>query len=457
MSTSFVFPCEPTGENRRIELAGIDLWITPRIDNVFVYPSKLYPNQLQEALGRSLAKWPLVCGRFLVVDQKRYFIEMSDNAIPVIFVDNGELKNWPLDLSVVLDTAEGRLQPFLDEIPSARLLHGSVDEPLFRLKITNLTRSGECVMGASWAHILGDACACLNFLHTFSQLYQHIEPSIPSPIFERRLWSQNEVDPSLLPTMRHLCDAVPIEHNLQRNLPTKVTHDHMNIRFTGEQLASLHAMANDTTLTVHDVLLAYIIRTMNSTCYFTDDMIIRHTNMIINYRGVSDSIAPSALVANCTLRMLSDTFEDPLSLRSISKSIRKSILRSRNEKYLESWLATADGLMRDMARDELQVNIDPFDNGIVINSNFRYDWANLVDFGHTDQCRFHTDGTTNLFLRIFRLNPSTTDARGIERDRDGAEVAFRMEKNLKKQFVDTLQRDFDEKFVSVKKWNECMT
>ena len=157
------------------------------------------------------------------------------------------------------------------------------------------------------------------------------------------------------------------------------------------------------------------------------------------------------LAANCTLRMLSENFGDPYSLLSIASSIRKSIFRSRNEKFLESWLATADGLMRDMVRDRLAVNVDPFDNGIVINSNFRYDWANLVDFGHTDNCRFHTDGTTSLFLRIFRLNPTKNGDQWVKRDQAGAEVAFRIEKNLKTKFLDAVQRDLQEDFTTIKK------
>ena len=287
MTSASVFPSTPTGNNRRIELAGTDLWITPRIDNVFIYPSKLDSDRFKEALGRTLAIWPLVCGRFLIFDEQHYVIEMSDHAIPVLFAENSEIEKWPLGLSVVLDSAEGLLQPFLDEIRSARLLEGDANEPLFRLKTTHLTRSDEWVLGASWAHILGDACACLNFLQTLSQLYQQMESSIPSPIFERRLWLKNEADPALLPTMRHLRDAVSVEHNLQSDMLDPVTHDHVYVQFTGEQLTRLHALAlGDNTLSVHDVLLGYIILTLNSSCFVAEDTSIRHTNMIINYRGV---------------------------------------------------------------------------------------------------------------------------------------------------------------------------
>ncbi|CAF2795490.1 unnamed protein product [Rotaria sp. Silwood2] len=446
-----IFPSSFTGANRRIELAGTDLWITPRIDNVFVYPSNLDLNRLNDALGHILTLWPLVCGRLLLLDEEHYVIEMSDKAVPVTILDNTELRQWPLNSNVVWDTVEGQLQPFLDEVQTTKLWHGSPDEPLFRLKITRLVQSGEWVLGTSWAHVLGDACACLNFLHTFSRFYQQMEIPILLPSFERRLWSKNEVDRSLLPTMRHLCDALSIEQIQEKMRTEQETHVQVNVHFSGEQLARLRTLVDDSTLTIHDIMIAYIILTLNVSCFQKDETIIRHTNIIVNYRGVSNSITVPGLVANCTLRVLSENFDNPYSLLNIAQSIRRSILKSRDRKFLESWLATADELMRDMAHNEHEANTDHFENGIVVNSNFRYDWAGLVDFGYSDKCRFYTDGTSDLFLRVFRLNPIYDGTQWIMRDREGAEVAFKFEKNILKNFLDAWQRDVNENFINVKK------
>ncbi|CAF3374906.1 unnamed protein product [Rotaria sp. Silwood1] len=446
-----IFPSSFTGGNRRIELTGTDLWITPRIDNVFVYPGDLDLNRLKDALSHILALWPLVCGRLLLHDEEHYIIEMSDKAVPVTILDNTELIQWPLNSNVVRDNVEGQLQPFLDEVQTTKLWHGCPNEPLFRVKITRLIRSGQWVLGTSWAHVLGDACACLNFLHTFSCSYQQMELPALLPSFERRLWSKNEVDRSLLPTMRHLFDALSTEQIQEKMMIEQETHVQLNIHFSGEQITRLRTLVDDSTLTIHDIMIAYIILTLNVSCFKKDEMIIRHTNIIVNYRGVSDSIATPGLVANCTLRILSDNFEDPYSLLNIAQSIRRSILKSRNRKFLESWLATADELMRDMACNEREVNIDHFENGIVVNSNFRYDWAGLVNFGHFDKCRFYTEGTTVLFLRIFRLNPIYNGTQWIMRDREGAEIAFKIEKNIKNNFIDAWQRDINENFINVKK------
>lgn len=149
MESCLVFPTSPTGNQRRIELAGVDLWISPRIDNIFVYPSQVDIHQLKQALSHTLSLWPLVAGRFLFVDDEHYVIEMSDQGIPFSVVNDTELLRWPLDHHVVLDSSEGRLQMFLDEVSTSELYRGSIDEPLFRIRLTHLTQSGEWIMATS--------------------------------------------------------------------------------------------------------------------------------------------------------------------------------------------------------------------------------------------------------------------------------------------------------------------
>jgi hypothetical protein len=50
-SSCLVFPSTPTGNNRRIELAGFGLWKISYTDNVlFVYLSTINTDQFKEAL-----------------------------------------------------------------------------------------------------------------------------------------------------------------------------------------------------------------------------------------------------------------------------------------------------------------------------------------------------------------------------------------------------------------------
>ncbi|CAF1093864.1 unnamed protein product [Adineta steineri] len=450
MQSWLIPPIPPTGNNQRIELAGLDLWISHCINDVFVYPADLDIDRLKQALSRTLSLWPLIAGRFLLINDEHYIIEMSDNGIPLSFVENTELTQWPLNLNVVLDAAEDRLTKFIDKVSTAKLLRGSLDEPLLRIKITRLVQSGEWIMGTSWAHVLGDAFAYMKFLNTFSRFYQQLEPLEPSPIFERRLWNRENADQSVLRFLKHLTDGVSAKQNFEKAMRDQTTHDQINIHFSGEELAQLHKLAGNVMLTIQDVMTAYVILTLNTHCFENNEQIIQHTNTIVNYRGVVDSIASPGLMANCSLKMVSENFEDPYCLSSIAKSIRHSIIRSRDSSFLYSLLATADGLMRNLARDDLELNTDHIPHGCLNNSNYRYDWADLVDFGYTNKCRFHTEGTAPLFLRIFRLNPVFDGTHWMERDRKGAEIAFRIEKSMKQKFIDAWQRDIKENFIQVK-------
>ncbi|CAF0830172.1 unnamed protein product [Didymodactylos carnosus] len=143
MTSWLVPPSSPTGNSRRIELAGIDLWIFARTDKVFVYPSELDIDRLKDALSRTLSVWPLVAGRFLLLDGGHYSIEMSDNPIPITYAENTDLATWPANLNIVAELHHNPLVPFIDEVQIITLLHGSQDEPLFRLKLTRLVQSGE--------------------------------------------------------------------------------------------------------------------------------------------------------------------------------------------------------------------------------------------------------------------------------------------------------------------------
>jgi len=452
MAPSFlVFPSIPTGNNHRIELAGTDLWTIVRIDNVFVYPSEINIDQFKDALGHTLSLWPIAAGRTILENDEHYIIEMCDNPIPVTLVVNNHLNKWPLNSNVIVELNEKLLSTFIDQVQVLKLFHNSSNEPLVRFKLTHIVESGEWVLGISWYHVLGDAAACLHFSNTLSRFYQRMEPTKPLPIFERRLWRENEADQSLLSIMKQLRDAKPSEIIFKNTFADQINYDQLNLHFSGKQLAELRTLAGGDNITIHDALTAYIILTLNTYCYYnTDEYRILRTNTAVNHRGVSNTIAPQGQVANAIFMMLSDNFDDPYSLSNIAKTIRRSINQSRDSKFLEPWLATADGLMRKNLKNNKLPDLGRFSNEVVVNSNFRYDWANLVDFGYTDKCRFYTAWSGALYLRVFRLNPQKYGNEWLSRDRDGAEVSFRIEKDLKEKFINAWQRDINENFNNVK-------
>ncbi|CAM4829775.1 unnamed protein product [Rotaria magnacalcarata] len=450
MVTSFVSPSPPTGNGRHIELAGIDLWLDARIDNIFVYPCSLNLDRFKEALSHTLSRWPLVAGHLLLLDNDRYFIEMVDHAIPISIVNNHSLSQWPFDSTVVVENGYSSMKSYFNFVQNQKLLDNSPYEPLLRIKITHIIQSDQWVIGISWAHVLGDAISCLHFLNTLSRLYQRLEPCIPDPIFERRLWQEREAVSSFLPLMNLFEDAVPKErlsNNIVNNLDN---YSQINLRFSGEQLTQLHTLVNETSVTIHDVLIAYIIVLLNTFCLDNTDECIKHTSTIVNYRGVYESIAPPSLVANAVFRMLSEDFDDPRSLSNVAQTIRRSIHRSREIEFLEPYLATADSLMRRNVREKRQCRMTHYGNEMVINSNMKYDWADAVDFGCRNQCRFYATWTGPYYMRVFRLNPIQNGHDWIERDRKGVEVAFLIEKSKKIRLITAWQRDLDEKFAQWK-------
>ncbi|UJR11878.1 hypothetical protein I4U23_016057 [Adineta vaga] len=453
-SSILIFPSTPTGNHRRIELAGFDLWKSARIDNVFVYPSEIRIDQFNQALSRTLSLWPLIAGHIHIDDTERYFIEMSDdNGILVTLVKNNELKKWPLDSKVVVELMENPLLPFIDGVQAEKLFDKTQNEPFVRIKLTHLVQSDEWILGVSWPHVLGDAAAFLHFLNTISCFYQQNKSLEPlPPVFERRLWQKDEADESFLAFMKQQRDAKPTEETMKTFLADQLTYDPINLHFSGEQLAKLQTLAGGNHLTIQDALTAYLISTLNRFCYSNNDQRrIMRTNTTVNYRGVSDTIAPKGQVSNALVMMLSDDFDDPYSLSNIATTIRRSINKSREPKFLETWIATADGIMRRNMKNDKLVDLGLFSNEVVVNSNLRYDWANLVDLGFTDRCRFYTAWSGALYLRTFRLNPILDNGQWLPRDRDGAEVTFRIEKDLKEIFLDAWKRDVNENFENVKK------
>jgi hypothetical protein len=438
--TIYIDAYSPTGNNRRITLLGTDL-IFGGIDNVFVYPS-LDVDRLQDALSRTLSFWPILTGRILV-DDDQYFVEFSDNSIPFTIVENDQLERWP-DLPVLVDDMT-MLQPFIDSIQYKPQI-----EPLLRFKVTHLLQSGEYILGTSFSHTIGDADSNMHFLNDLSRIYQHQEPLLPLPTFERCLLNEEDPEFALLPVMKLSRNAAKREVILARLGKEQTETDAINLSFSSEQLAQLRIRAgDDDEVTIHDVLCAYIIVIMNKTVCLTPDEYIRRAHLLVNCRGVSDSLAPKGQVANSIIQTLSSNFPDPHSLSAIAKTIRQAIKTTRNEDFLGKWIGTTDALRRQVTKDGRVSFLWDADE-VVFNSNFKYDWTSQVDFGMTNQCRLHTIGMYKFYFRIFQLNPVRREDGSWAKDNGGAEVAFRIPKGEKKEnFLEAWKKDVEENFVNL--------
>ena len=171
--------------------------------------------------------------------------------------------------------------------------------------------------------------------------------------------------------------------------------------------------------------------------------------MVVNYRGICNRLAPKGYVGNSLITTFSSNFENPLSLFEIAKAIRQSIKIIRNEDFIEKWVTTADILSRQLMKDN-RINFIFGSNEFIFNSNIKYDWANQVNFGMINQCRFHTAALYKFYFRIFHLNPVKNKDGNWIRDNGGAEVAFRIPKGEEKdKFLEAWKKDIEENFVNV--------
>lgn len=438
---SLITPYSSTGNCRRVILTGADL-IFQSIDNIFIYPC-LNINRLKEALSRALSIWPILAGRVLV-DDDQYLIELSDQPIPFTYAENHELEYWP-NLPVVIDDVKIG-EPFIDMVQ-----YKPKDEPLLRIKVTVLVRSNEYVLGTSFSHLVGDAASSLHFLNDLSRLYQGLEPILARPIFDRHLWTKDDADKYLLSNLKPYKKAVKREVVLADLAHSQEATDQLNISFSSIQLAKLHSLTGDDDgeVTLHDTLCAYMIVTMNKVLVLLSNECFRRAYTLVNYRDSSYSIAPMGHVANSFAIMLTSDFPDPFSLISVAKTIRQPIKQCRDKDFLNKWIPTADLLMRQIVKnDELNCVWDT--DEVVINSNYKYDWSKQVDFGMTNQCRFHTATSLKSYFRIFRLNPTKNKNGNWLKDSDGAEVSFRIDKGeMKNKFLEIWQQDVATNFINV--------
>ena len=441
--TSYIDASSPSGNGRRIELLGTDL-IFDSIDNVFVYPS-LDVNRLRRALSRTLSFWPILTGRVLFDGNDEYFIELSDKSIPFTYAEDDELDRWP-DLPILVDDVT-KIHPFIDSVR-----YKPEVEPLLRIKVTRLLRSDEVVLGTSFQHMVGDAQSNIHFLNDLSQIYQDLQPVLPRPVFERPLLNKKDADFSLLPQMKNFQNADKRESILARLSKEQTETDAVNISFSSEQLKKLHRLivTINKELTIHDALCAYLVFLMNKHVLTNGNECIRRAYMYINYRGVNLSLTPEGYVANAIIQPLSCDFSDPLSLISIAETIRQLIKTTREEEFLRKRVTLSNILMRQVIK-EGRANFVWDKDEVVFNSNHKYDWANQVNFGMKNQCRFHTTGIFKYYFRIFQLNPVRNENGNWIKDNGGVEVAFRIPKGEKKEkFLKGLNEDFNEDFINVK-------
>jgi hypothetical protein len=268
---------------------------------------------------------------------------------------------------------------------------------LLRFKVTRLICSGEYVLGVSFSHVVGDAASAALFLNDLSRLYQHFESLALRPVFERRLWSNEEADSVLFVRMKQYRDGAPIEALLEIYRKENENTDSVTMTFSSKQLVLLRTRVGGDQLVVskNDALIAYVIFRLN-THFFLEKQIIQRAFVIVNYRGISTKLCSPDQVGNCFMIILSDDFSDLYSFSIIAQTLRHSIKKARNEPFALSQIATEHLALKQLNDKQFKPNWTCFDNEVIVNSQYECDWIDQVDLGMTNQCRMHLPQATKL-------------------------------------------------------------
>jgi hypothetical protein len=447
-SSSFsIFPIPPTGAGRRIALVSLELHPNWPINRVFVYPS-LDVDRLKTVLEHALSLWPVVCGHIQVDDASanNYSLVCSDKGVPFTFIENTQLTRWPTDLPVVVSESS-QLAPYLD--PVVDELRNCV--PLLRFKVTHLTCSGEYIFGVSFSHVIGDAASAALFLNDLSRLYQHLEPLAPRPVFERHVWSNDNVDLKLFARMKQYRDGGPIEELLEVYRKEHQSSDPITMIFSSNQLALLRTRASNDQLVVstNDALVAYVIFRLN-THFFLEQQQIQRASIVVSYRGISTALCAPVQVGNCFMHIVSDDFSDPYSFSTIAQTLRHSINKAREESFAMSQIAAENFRRKQLDDKNFKPNWSYFDNEVSINSQYKCDWVQQVDFGMKNQCRMHMSQATYIYLRVFQANPVRGKDGTWTRDVGAGELSIRLTSGPQKErFVQAWKNDMKEDFAGI--------
>ena len=166
---------------------------------------------------------------------------------------------------------------------------------------------------------------------------------------------------------------------------------------------------------------------------------INRVNLIMNNREISLSLFSQGQVDNSIGFMLSDQFVDLYSLSQISKTIRLSIKKNRNEEFIIRWLRIVEYLMSKIQLECKAWNYCFYSNEIHINSNIKCDWSDQVDFG-----------INSYKFRFFHQNPFKDQNGFWIRDQQSIEVTFRIDKGQKKdQFIQQINKDIKNNFQNI--------
>ncbi|KAI0741964.1 hypothetical protein C8Q80DRAFT_1274305 [Daedaleopsis nitida] len=454
-----------------------DLLINFTLDISYIIPARLEVSQLRDALARTLAVFPLFCGR--LVKEPQWAISLQPLQ-PIPLIVKHELEpSWDPSAGSTNAVTRPRPGPSIEKIKPLALLSGA--EPKL-LKVTITTTPHATLVGISCSHTVADLYIVLKFLRTWSQ---HFAPSgvrEPPPVYldartestrlslgldaARREYMRARLPPLLFHTFP--LDDIPV--SIFAPFPIR----RVDVRFTAAQVAQLHdallrcdagtetppgVAGSATKLSRQDALSAFVVAALNAAY----DTPVTQISNVVNVRRIPDPTAilltvaalltathlmatvqgrqphrpPEDAVGNGLLYAVTDPVDVPAdgnshdkegdnaTVLAYARAVRASIARTRDPAYVHDFLALAGQEWLAAAQNRLGHCILETPGHVIVNSSYRHDWAS-AHFGHPGTvCWQHPDTVpTDNYVMMFPSNPVRTPTGEWRADQGACEATF---------------------------------
>ncbi|CAL1709917.1 unnamed protein product [Somion occarium] len=462
------------------------------MQGLWVLPTFIDIEQWKQALAKTLSIFPPAAGRLrkkpdTASGKGDIYLELNNNGITVSLVDDYTTERFPM-VNVVVHPEE--MEPWIDQIPQETI---DSDEPLLRFKFTRLHKTGQMIYTAAWLHALGDGFTMNLFMRYLAHFYRgESTSSLPLPAITKVFLPPPPSDPALadkiLPLMKHLRDAKPLEELVPALMASETRTVPVYISFTAEQLQLLakravSAMPDSKTgrLGKVDVAIAYLVLHYNRVLgevHPEQEKVDTIVNTI-DYRG-NPAFAPTAMFGNCAITLTCPSFTLPplppnagprdkelhfdRCLATIASSIRAGTNQSRDPKFLAPYLQWHSELCRRCYQEGKYQYILPItDREITFNSSHAVNWRKCGDFyesgsewADTKYTRFHTSSVIERYIRIFPANPAwigengAHGAKGVGEGKwdhsldGGIEAAFRLDKSIADTFQARIKQELQQ-------------
>lgn len=452
----------------------------------WVLPAFIDVERFCVAVAKTLSIFPGVAGRLCKLPDTGgkkgdIYLRLTNSGVPVSVVDDYTTERFPMG-HVLVDPEE--FEPWVDPIPLPSVV--DEDEPLFRVRLTRLHKSGQMIYTTCWLHALGDgymASLVGTYISTFyrGDSVEHL----PLPSMEKVFFPPPPSDPAMaakfLPLMKHLRDARSPEELIPLMLESQERTVPINLPFSASQIQRLAKRASMATadpamsrLSKVHVLMAYIVLQYNRAVREVrpgHELVDTVVNTL-DYRG-NPQFAPVAMFGNAAITLTCPSFTLPSlpenagpreqtirfyrCLAVIASSIRAGSLQARNPEFLEPYLAFHNDLCRTAYQQGFYQYLLPAnDREMTFNSSHQVDWRRAGDFFTKDSefadskyTRFHSSAVIERYVRIFPANPIWKEGKDRHTGEwdltydGGLEVAFRLDRSIAASFQEAVRRDLE--------------